>query len=167
MISPLPPSLEVALVLGGAGSLARFLRPARSVPDLIQKIDKDLARKLYVCHEDYSLGMVHHGQAVWAAIGGVRGLPHLISQARLLVSIVFELRKHHDGMFAEESERVRGVLGAIVMGSAGALWENIRARWHPSMTRIATFLCAEAFVHLSAEVEASLTLYDSLASSTM
>ncbi len=162
MITPFPVSLEIAAVIGGIGFLMKSLKPARSIPDLVSKVDTNLANRLNLCHKMYTRDAMSQGKAVWEAIGGLRGFPHFLAQVRLLVSIVFELRKSFPGLFESETDHVRGAILAVVIGFVGATVEAIRCHYYPGMDRMITFVCGEIYVQLRSEVVVSLEIYQQM-----
>jgi hypothetical protein len=112
-----------------------FIRP-RTVPEMVGAIDIQLANRLYELVESRTAPVIKD-QQFWKAVGGITGVPHLLSQARLLVSIVIEIRKVHPDLFEWEAKQLHGI--------TWFLFKAIISRHAES--------CAARFCDLSADVE--------------
>jgi hypothetical protein len=152
MINAFPLVLEAVGVIGGATIVARTLRPHKTIPALMAQVDTELMRRMYLFHED-RLRSTIDGAVIWKAIGGIRGLPHFLSQGRLLVKIMLEIKKQHPGEYEFEFERIRGARGGLLLAAIVCIWDSVRAQFHPRMYRISTFVASSIFVHMAALCE--------------
>jgi hypothetical protein len=128
---------------------------------LTAQIDQELVQSINELRMSRRRGQYKPGDA-WRALGGLRGLPHVISQGYLLTDLVFGLHAQYPELFTYEVDQVRGARFCLLLGSLGAIKEAIRAHWHPNHQRQCTIFLAEAFCDLAAEVRCALEVYGSL-----
>jgi hypothetical protein len=152
MHSSFPLFLEVASAVGSAGIGLRIRRKPNSIPALMAKVDTALMRRLYLLHEDRFRTQTD-GAAVWRAIGGARGLPHFLDQARLLAKIIIEIHKQHPGEYDFQYDRIRGIRSNLWFNAGACLIDAVKAQFHPRMARVSTLVACLTFVNLAAECE--------------
>jgi hypothetical protein len=128
---------------------------------LSNEIDQELVKRLYELRVSRQRGQYKPGDA-WQVLGGLRGLPHVLSQGRLLTNLVFGIHAQYPDLFTYEVNQVRGARFCLLLGSFGAIREAIRARRHPDYQRHCTIFLAEALCDLAAEVRCALEVYGSL-----
>lgn len=87
MMNSLSVAVSCAATLGAA-VLPYLSREEESVEAMIARVDDALL---------YRLSLALDADGMWAAIHGVRGLPHLIRQGRLLFGVVVETNKQNGG----------------------------------------------------------------------
>lgn len=134
---------------------AAFTRP-RTIPELVDMIDIDLAKRLYAFVEDHSETPPTDRQ-FWEAVGGFSGIPHLLWQGRLLMKIVIELRKIHPDLFEWEAKQLSGTTSCLFLAILGCLRESLNIHFYPKWRSARTRICATTFCNLSADVEVILS----------
>lgn len=154
--------LEAGVIICGvAVTLKRSIRKVRSVPELMASVDIRLANDLCRYAGDLDI-QIAYDEALWKRLGGLPGIWHLLTQARLWLSIIIEIRKDDPDEFAQEAQLLRARVAALIFAALLCLFETAGRRFRPTLPRVNARVCVDVFLDIAAIAETAIVRFDSL-----
>jgi hypothetical protein len=134
-------------------------RRPKKMADLVLKLDTSMVGRLFPFVDPIDplvLDSKWYGEAVWAALGGARGLLRLRKGCSVAISMA-RLLEDQQG-FAAEAAEFRSLAWSLNWEILGALLENLKCQLHPAERRIQGRNCAVLYCEIAATLEVVLSI---------